>query len=130
MPVPDLVFSDADCREPKGVRRVIVPFRRLLQRILRPIFLRQAELFQHLGDRLDQQDQSLQAQRNDLENLSRRHEHLADQMQVALAFGWDYVALVRRLAVLEDRVEELLREREGRADEENSAATEPRARVA
>jgi hypothetical protein len=29
-------------------------------------------------------------------------------MQSAVAFGWDYVALTRRLAILEDRVEALM----------------------
>jgi hypothetical protein len=130
MTVPDLAFYNAGCHEPKGVRRVVVPFRRLLRRLLRPIFQRQMELFQHLGGRLDEHERSIQANRTSLEHLSSRHEHLADQMQVALAFGWDYVALVRRLAVLEDRVEELMREREGRADENGSATSEPRARVA
>jgi hypothetical protein len=106
--VRDFQFYHAGCQEPKGLRRVVVPFRRLLRRLLRPIFQRQAELLAELSreqGRLAQRQEQLTGQ---LENLTRRLEQLDRQVQAATAFGWDYVALVRRLAALEDHVTALL----------------------
>jgi hypothetical protein len=33
-----------------------------------------------------------------------RHGELSEQIQTTMAFGWDYVAMVRRLATLEDQI--------------------------
>jgi hypothetical protein len=109
----DLGFYNAGCDEPQGVRRLVVPLRRLIRRILRPIFQRQVELFQSLCDRIDVADCNDQSLRSELANLANRHDDLADQMQSTIAFGWDYVALTRRLAILEDRVEALMARNEG-----------------
>jgi hypothetical protein len=114
----DFAFYNVGCHEVKGVRRLSVLVRRMLRRILRPIFVRQAEMFRQLADLLDDHEHRIFAlrvgsdaldRRNDElavrhEGLSRRQDELADQIQTTMAFGWDYVALVRRLAALEDQV--------------------------
>ena len=89
----DIAFYNVGISELKGFRRVVIPFRRLLRRLLRPIFLRQVELF----GQLDAQ----------LENIARRQDLLEEQVKATLAFGWDYVVLTRRLAALEDQVSAL-----------------------
>ncbi len=83
----DFAFYNAGCEPRRGLRGLLVPIRRLLRRLLRPIFLRQAEL---------------------LEEIARRQERLE-------AFFCDATALARRLAVLEDRLEELLARQEAAA---------------
>jgi hypothetical protein len=113
--VPDLAFYNAGCDEPTGRRRLIVPVRRVLRRILRPIFQHQVQLFQALCVRLDAAELADRELRTDLDNLTARHDRIVDQMHATVAFGWDYVAMTRRMATLEDRVEALLAERETRA---------------
>jgi hypothetical protein len=113
--VPDLAFDSAGIQEPRGARRVVVPARRALRRLLRPVFQRQAELFQHLSDRLDATEAADRGLRADLDALAARQQQAGEQLQATVAFGWDYVALVRRLAVLEDRVEALARDAGERA---------------
>ena len=126
-PMIDLAFYNAGGENTKGPRLLLVLVRRALRRILRPIFLRQVEIFQYLIARLDGLDtlnaltpkverhqheifalnvntDRLQESHN---QLSKRQDELSDQVQTALAFGWDYVALVRRLATLEDQVASL-----------------------
>ncbi|MEO6809438.1 MAG: hypothetical protein ABI353_10055 [Isosphaeraceae bacterium] len=103
----DLAFYNVGCGEAKGMRRLVVLARRGVRRILRPIFLRQVELFQSLCNRLDAAERRDAEHRHELDHLTRRQDHLGDQMQHTMAFGWDYVALVRRVAVLEDRLEAL-----------------------
>lgn len=113
----DLAFINAGCSAKTGIRWLIVPPRRLLRRILRPIFQHQAVLFQSLCARLDAAERRDVRIETDLKNLRLRQETLGDQIQATQALGWDHVALVRRLAVLEDRVETLLRDREDEASE-------------
>ena len=106
--MPDYSFYDAGCVAPKGLARVVVLFRRLLRRLLRPIFLRQAALFQELGSRIEEVA-------GRLGGLDQRQERLE-------AFECDGTALARRLAVLEDRLEALLsRERATGPDADPSA---------
>lgn len=117
----DLAFYNEGGQSRGGVRQGVVLARRLLRRVLRPIFMRQVEIFQHLVDRLDRlaprvdaHEHAVWALRSDADSLkqrqdevSRRQEEVSEQLQTALAFGWDYVALVRRLATLEDQVASL-----------------------
>jgi hypothetical protein len=91
--VRDIAFYNVGISDLKGFRRVVIPFRRLLRRLLRPIFLRQVELFGQFDTQL--------------ENIARRQDLLEEQVKATLAFGWDYVALTRRLAALEDQVSAL-----------------------
>jgi hypothetical protein len=107
-----LAFYNVGCDEPKGRRRLIVPLRRALRRVLRPFFLRQVEIFSHLCDRLDAAEAADLNLRRQFEHMSARQDDLADQAHAAVAFGWDYMAMVRRLAALEDRVEALSAERD------------------
>ena len=102
----DLVFYEAGCHEVKGMRRVVIPFRRLLRRLLRPIFLH-----------LDSQLNSLGAELN---SLDRRQNLLDRDLKAVLAMGWDHVAMVRRLAALEDHVEALM-QRDVTAESDNSS---------
>jgi hypothetical protein len=116
-PVQDLAFYNAGCDKPRGLRRAVVPVRRLLRRLLRPIFIRQVELFQHLITRLDADETSLRGACEDIERLSKRQDELDDRVETVLAFGWDYVAMVRRLAILEDQVAALTGHNTPTADE-------------
>src|SRR4051812_16880625 len=100
----DLTFYNAGCDEVRGLRRVVVPFRRVLRRLLRPILLRQVELFQALIDRLDAGEKSLDAVRAEVDGLARRQDALEEQAETVLAFGWDYVAMGRRLAILDEQL--------------------------
>jgi hypothetical protein len=116
--VRDLAFYNAGCQETRGVRRAVVPFRRAVRRLLRPIFHRQVELYQEIWHRLDHIDHSLHALhheqhalrhelhalRHELHTVSGRQDGLDEQLKTTLAFGWDYVATVRRLAVMEDQI--------------------------
>jgi len=102
----NLVFYEAGCHEVKGIRRVVIPFRRLLRRLLRPIFLH-----------LDSQLNSLGAELN---SLDRRQNLLDRDLKAVLAMGWDHVAMVRRLAALEDHVEALM-QRDVTAESDNSS---------
>ncbi|WP_422925918.1 hypothetical protein [Singulisphaera sp. PoT] len=117
----DLAFYNAGGQNTKGPRILMVSARRIMRRILRPIFLRQVELYQYLIARLDgldtlapkveRHEHAVFALRVDSDQLkashaelAKKHEENAEQLQTALAFGWDYVALVRRLGTLEDQV--------------------------
>ena len=136
----DFAFYNAGSHSLKGPRGLLVMVRRLMRRVLRPIFLRQVEIFQHFADRLDNHENRVCALRIDADSLKRQHEalsrevmqdlaqelgrqnealalrqdllsgrqdELADQIQTTMAFGWDYVAMVRRLATLEDQLASL-----------------------
>ncbi len=79
-------FYESGTSEAKGLRRPVVLARRVLRRLLRPIFLQ------------------LNA---DLRAISERQDRLEQQVRTALALGWDHVALARRLASIEDQLNEL-----------------------
>jgi hypothetical protein len=132
----DFAFYNAGCTDLRGLRRLIVPFRRMVRRILRPIFYRQVELFQELSAELDHQSEARKQQQMELdrsrkalndgrqelschrEELKGHHaeldrhraelERLIERQDRVEALYWDHVALTRRLAALEDRVEALL----------------------
>jgi hypothetical protein len=93
-------FYHAGCEAGRGVKGAFVPLRRALRRILRPMFVRLAEQMETASSRLDRAEQRL-------DGLDGRLDHTSDQMQATIAFGWDYVAMVRRLAALEDQVAQL-----------------------
>lgn len=86
-------IADAGLAEPRGRKRALVPFRKVLLRLLRPSF-------QRVEAELAAMDGRLESARAQAEQTDRR-------VRQAVAFGWDYVALVRRVTVLEDLVEEL-----------------------
>ncbi len=103
----DLAFYNAGCDNTQGPRRVMVYTRRLLRRVLKPIFVRQVELLQWIVKRLDADERSLAGACDDIALLRKRQEEVDERVETILAFGWDYVAMVRRLAVLEDQVASL-----------------------
>ena len=119
----DLAFYNAGCQDPRGARRVVVSLRRLVRRVLRPIFQRQVGLYQELFDHVDRLERENHALRAQVERFDRRHDALDARMQATVALGWDYVATVRRLAVLEDRVESLASARDD--DRPSIPFTEP-----
>lgn len=104
----DYQFYHAGFDEPKGPKRAVIPFRRLLRRLLRPMLVRLADLLQSLGDRADEAARRLVA-------VETRMDRAEDRLQAAVAFGWDHVAVVRRLAALEDEVAALREAAEGRS---------------
>jgi hypothetical protein len=83
----EVAFYEAGCQEVQGKRRIIVPVRRALRRVLRPIFLK-------LDERLDL--------------LDRRQDQLDRDLKAIEAMACDQLALSRRLAMLEDHLESLL----------------------
>jgi hypothetical protein len=116
--VPDTDFGISNKPGPSGWRRVILPFRWLTYRLLLPWIFRQEELHEELEESLAKIEvrrellhQELMGVRSEIEATTRelaaiRSEIAATDQRVrqALAFGWDHVALVRRLAAIEDRL--------------------------
>ena len=72
------------------------------------MFRRLVEILGSLCHRLEMAERGAEDLNNRLDDLRRRQEELADKLPATLAFGWDYIAMVRRLAILEDQVETLL----------------------
>jgi hypothetical protein len=138
------LFYEAGYHEVKGIKRIALPVRRLVRRVLRPIFVeldnrlksldgRQAQFDVH-QNKLDQRQNELGQRENELDHrqheldhrqnqlgdrqnqlgpevsaaTDRLHNRLDRELKALLALGWDHVAVTRRLAVLEDRVEALL----------------------
>ena len=106
-----LAFYEVGCEDPRGLRFGMVAARRLLRRVQRPSLFRLAAILRALCDRIDAADRSDSAIRHELEAQSRRIAEqdarirsLQDQIQGALALGWDQVATARRLAAIEDRL--------------------------
>lgn len=92
-------FYDAGTsQEVKGIRKAVLLARRLVRRLLRPMLLQLDEELKAMADRQDQLDQRLKS---------------------VLAMGWDHAAMARRLAVIEDHLDDLLsREASNPADGE------------
>jgi hypothetical protein len=90
----DYHFYNYGCTEPTGFRRIVIPFRRLLRRLLRPMFEHQVQLYQQLDA--------------DIHSLSERQDRRHHPLVGTSAFDCDYTAMVRRLAALEEHVEVLL----------------------
>src|SRR6516164_3686678 len=93
--MPDFAVHEEPAKGgPRGLRRIILPFRWLLVRILRPIFHRLTILLEDLDER----------QRR----VEVRQQGLGRQVEALLNHGWDQAALLRRIATLEQQIEELL----------------------
>jgi hypothetical protein len=145
------LFYEVGYHEVKGIKRIALPVRRLVRRVLRPIFVeldnrlksldgRQAQFDVH-QNKLDQRQNELGQRENELDHrqheldhrqheldqrqnqlgdrqnqlgpevsaaTDRLHNRLDRELKALLALGWDHVAVTRRLAVLEDRVEALM----------------------
>ena len=86
---------------PSGWKRhALTPVRRVARKLLRPASLRLSELLSGLARRIDAADQGVR-------DLHSRLDRTDDQLRDTISFGWDYAAMTRRLAALEDRVEAL-----------------------
>ena len=107
----DLAFYNAGGDSMSGPKAPLVLARRLLRRILRPIFQSLEQMLVQIHYRIDDLEREHGTLRSAtepaLDELTRRQDELSDRTRQSLAFGWDYVAAVRRIAALEDRVEEL-----------------------
>ena len=107
-------FAIATGPGPRGWRRVILPFRMMAYRLVRPLLLGQVTIHQELerqsgelarlegeiarlGHHLEAANRAVADARTELTALSQR-------VRQALALGWDHVAVVRRLAAIEDRL--------------------------
>lgn len=87
------VHEEPAAIQPRGLRRVLRPVRRLLVLVLRPVFRRLSALLEHMDA--------------DQRRLKKQHDCMGRQLDALLNRGWDHAALLRRLALLEHQVEEL-----------------------
>jgi hypothetical protein len=97
----DYAFYNAGCEPVKGPKRGVVFARRMLRRILRPMFFHQEWVSHHLQHQIDGLRERVPT------DFQRQMNDMHDQINSASALGWDYVAMARRLALLEDQVERL-----------------------
>jgi outer membrane murein-binding lipoprotein Lpp len=84
-----------------------LPARRAAKRLARRLFRRPYAVLDSLFARLGVVERTTAHLGGEVQALAARQAALADDARAALALGWDHVALVRRLARLEDRVEQL-----------------------
>src|SRR5262249_49846373 len=75
----DFAFYEAVVLEEHGWTRLLVPFRRLVRRLLRPIFQRQVLLLEHLHNEAGQLEQRL--------DLTRVRLYLTEHMNCYLGVG-------------------------------------------
>jgi hypothetical protein len=88
--VRDFAFYNAGIDDARGPRRLLGLARRALRRILRPMFFHQEAIYRDLQGQIDQ--------------LSAQVQALSGRVSSTEAFGWDYVAMARRLADIEDHL--------------------------
>ena len=128
----DFAFYNAGDQPARGPRGMVVWLRRGARRLLRPIFLRQVEIYRYFSELLDDHDQRITAGRLASEQLAsqiaaqssrqneldqrldalsqriddvvRRQDELSEHLHTVAAFGWDFVAMGRRLGAIEDQI--------------------------
>ena len=83
---------------------------------------RLVEILTSVVQRLDQDEHEIRVLRHEIDELRLRHEAQAARVPATLAFGWDYVAMVRRLAVLEEHVDTLMNRDRAAAELETEVA--------
>ncbi|WP_152052017.1 hypothetical protein [Tautonia marina] len=86
----DFAFYNAGIDDAKGPKRVLGLARRLVRRLLRPMFFHQEALYRDLQTQID--------------HLTGQVEALSQRSAAADAFRWDAVAMARRLASIEDHL--------------------------
>lgn len=86
----DFAFYNAGVHDATGPKRVLGLARRLIRRVLRPMFYRQEAIYREFQDQIDQ--------------LSDQVRTLNERLATTDAFGWDYVAMSRRMAAIEDHL--------------------------
>ena len=111
-------LGSASNPRPRGWRRIILPFRWIVYRLVRPLLSEMAErclAVQQSSAGLEQRhagfEQELLRLRKDLTDfkqaLAGARTEIADidkRIRQSLALGWDHVALVRRLASIEEQL--------------------------
>jgi hypothetical protein len=128
----DFAFYNVAENPAPGPHRVVVWLRRGVRRLLRPIFLRQVEIYRYFSELLDEHDQRITAQRlvdeqlagqiaaqsarqdeldqrldalsQRIDAVARRQDELSEHLHTIAAFGWDFVAMGRRLGAIEDQI--------------------------
>ncbi len=103
-----LAYYNVGCQPAPGASRLKVWVRRQFRRVLLPTSMRMVEILASLCHRLDVDEHDIRDLRGQLDDLRRRHDEQSAKIPATIAFGWDYVAMVRRLAVLEEHVDALL----------------------
>jgi hypothetical protein len=124
-----LAYYNVGCEPAPGTSRLTLMARRMVRTLLLPPSRRLVEILISLCHRLDVAEheiRELREVRNQIDDLRRRQEEQAGRFPATIAFGWDYVAMVRRLAVLEEHVDSLLTARH--AAEMSSEADDPSVR--
>lgn len=111
-----LQYYNTGCEPAAGLGRVKVWVRRQARRVLLPASRRMVEILVSLCHRLDVAEHEIRDMKGQLDDLRRRHDDQAAKLPATIAFGWDYVAMVRRLAVLEEHVDALMAARAEAAD--------------
>lgn len=106
----DFAFYNAGIDDAKGPKRVLGFARRLVRRLLRPMFFHQEALYRDLQAQID--------------HLTGQVEALSQRSATADAFRWDSVAMARRLASIEDHLTQIQT-----PDAAGRAATAPVCRV-
>jgi hypothetical protein len=107
-----LAFYNSGCEPGRGPAGPVVLIRRLLRSLLLPMFRRLVQILDSLCNRLEAAEHEAEELRDLVDDLRRRQEEQAAKVPATLAFGWDYVAMVRRLAILEEHVDALLAAKE------------------
>jgi hypothetical protein len=87
------VHQESGASAARGLRGVVRLMRRLLVRILLPIFRRLSALLENMDA--------------DQRRLKEQQGCMARQLEALLNHGWDHAALLRRMATLERQVEAL-----------------------
>ena len=103
-----LAFYNVGCQPSPGSLGIKARVRRQLSRAFRPMFVRLVEILSSIVRRLDHDEHEIRELRAAINDLHRRQEEQAGKLPATIAFGWDYVAMVRRLAVLEEHVDALM----------------------
>jgi hypothetical protein len=123
----DFAFYEADI-EPKRFRWIVVPLRKLLRRLLGPVWSQEELLFHSLNERIAHLETELSSgavssriedgiedvrvdlrgrQEASTELITQRLADLERQVETLTGLGWDHVAVVRRLASIEDHMADL-----------------------
>ncbi|WP_435011086.1 hypothetical protein P12x_002380 [Tundrisphaera lichenicola] len=110
-----LAFYNTGCDPEPGLSRLKLWVRRQVRKVLLPPSRRLVEILTSLCHRLDVAEHESREIRHQVDDLRRRQEEQAARLSSTIAFGWDYVAMVRRLAVLEEHVDTLLKREEAGA---------------
>ena len=103
-----LAFYHHGCQPERGASKLKNWVRRAARKAIMPMCQRLVEILSSVVERLDRDEHEIRVLRQELVELRQRHDDHATKLPAALAFGWDYVAMVRRLAALEEHVETLM----------------------